>query len=106
MYRFASLTVSVAASILLLSATAASAQPNGNFYSAKPVAATAAKGSLVVRDTIWKCDGNGCASATRGKSRPAFVCESLVKEVGQIATFRAGAEEFDAEALAKCNAKA
>ncbi|MGH6781141.1 MAG: CC_3452 family protein [Sphingomonadaceae bacterium] len=105
MYRFASLFVSVAASVLLLSATAASAQPNGNFYSAKPVVAAPAS-SLVVRDTIWKCDGNGCASATRGKSRPAFVCESLVKEVGQVATFRAGTEEFDADALARCNTKA
>src|SRR5262245_39381126 len=105
MYRFASLLASAAASVLLLSATAASAQPDGAFYTAKPVAASTAS-SLVVRDTIWKCGADGCASATRGKSRAAFVCESLVKEVGQISSFRAGAQEFDAEALAKCNAKA
>lgn len=105
MTRFASLLASAAVSFLLLSATAASAQPSGNFYSAKPVAAPAAT-RLVVRDTIWKCDGNGCASATKGKSRAVFVCESLAKEVGQLASFRAGTEEFDADALAKCNAKA
>ncbi|RJF93994.1 CC_3452 family protein [Sphingomonas cavernae] len=105
MIRFAPLFASAAASFLLLSATAASAQPNGSFYAAKPVATSTAT-SLVVRDTIWKCDGNGCASATKGKSRAAFVCESLAKELGQLASFRAGAEEFDAEALARCNAKA
>ncbi|MCJ8156566.1 CC_3452 family protein [Sphingomonas sp. LaA6.9] len=105
MIRFAPMFASAAASFLLLSATAASAQPAGSFYAAKPVAASAS-GSLVVRDTIWKCDGNGCASASKGKSRAAFVCESLVKEVGELASFRAGTEEFGAEALAKCNAKA
>jgi len=105
MFRFASLLASAAASLLLLSATAASAQPGGAFYAAKPVTASTA-GSLVVRDTIWKCDANGCASTTKGKSRAAFVCESLVKEIGQVASFRAGTEDFDADALAKCNAKA
>lgn len=104
MIRFAPLLASAAASFLMLSATAASAQTNGSFYAAKPVAPSSDT-SLVVRDTIWKCNGDGCASATKGKSRAAFVCESLVKEVGEVASFRAGTEEFDAEALAKCNAK-
>jgi len=105
MLRTFSLAASAVASVLLLSATAASAQPAGAFYSAKPIAASSAA-KLVVRDTVWKCGADGCASSTKGKSRAAFVCESLVKEVGQIESFRAGAEQFDADALAKCNAKA
>ncbi len=105
MLRLSSLIASAAGSVLLLGATAASAQPASVFYSAKPVAASAAT-KLVVRDTVWKCGDGGCVSTSRGKSRAAFVCESLVKEVGQIESFRAGAEEFDADALAKCNAKA
>lgn len=105
MTRLAPLAASVAVPLLLLFAPAAvSAQPNGQFYSARPVNAPSVA-SLVVRDTIWKCGGEGCASATRGKSRPAFVCESLAREVGELASFRAGDKEFDAEALAKCNSR-
>jgi len=104
MTRFASLSAAAIASFMLLSATAATAQSNTVFYAAKPVAESSAK--LVVRDTLWKCGTNGCISTTKGTSRPAFVCEALVKEVGAIASFRAGAQEFDAEALAKCNARA
>lgn len=105
MLRLSPLAASAAASILLLSATAANAQPAGSFYSARPVAASAVA-KLVVRDTVWKCGADGCVSNTKGKSRAAFVCESLVKEIGQIESFRAGSDEFDADALARCNAKA
>ena len=102
MLRLSPLAASAAASILLLSANA---QPAGSFYSARPVAASAVA-KLVVRDTVWKCGADGCVSNTKGKSRAAFVCESLVKEIGQIESFRAGSDEFDADALARCNAKA
>lgn len=104
MPRFAPLSAAAIASFMLLSATVATAQPNPAFYAANPVAAGASK--LVVRDTLWKCDTNGCFSTTKGNSRPAFVCEALVKKVGEVASFRAGEQEFDAEALAKCNARA
>ena len=105
MFRASSLIASTAASVLLLGAAAAHAQPASVFYSAKPVAASSAT-KLVVRDTIWKCSEGGCVSGSKGTSRAAFVCESLVKQVGQVESFRAGAEEFGADALAKCNAKA
>jgi len=105
MFRVPTLIASAAASVLLLGATAANAQPAGAFYAAKPVAAAGAT-RLVVRDTMWTCAESGCVSGSKGTSRAAFVCESLVKQVGQVESFRAGTEEFGAEALAKCNAKA
>ena len=92
-------------SVFLLTATASNATSGGAYYAAKP-ATTSSAARFVVRDTLWKCSDAGCASAIKGNSRPAFICESLVKEVGALTTFRAGAEEFSAEALAKCNAKA
>ncbi|MBB5686569.1 CC_3452 family protein [Sphingobium boeckii] len=92
-------------SVLLLTAAASSAATGGAYYAAKPIKASA-DARLVVRDTLWKCSDAGCASALKGNSRPAFVCESLVKEIGALVSFRAGQEEFSAEALAKCNAKA
>jgi hypothetical protein len=105
MIRLSSLAVSVAASVLLLGATAASAQPSSAFYAAKPAAAANAA-RLVVRDTLWMCGGAGCSSNSKGGSRPAIVCESLAREVGTLESFRAGDVTFDAAALAKCNAKA
>lgn len=92
-------------SVLLLTAGASHAATGAAYYAAKPAAAPSAT-RFVVRDTLWKCSDAGCASAIKGSSRPAFICESLVKEVGALASFRAGSEEFGAEALAKCNAKA
>ena len=101
-----SLCTAAITSVLLLTATASSAATGGQaYYAAKPVAA-APVNQLVVRDTLWKCTEAGCASAIKGSSRAAFICTSLVKELGALASFRAGTEEFDADALAKCNAKA
>ena len=91
-------------SLALLTAPAADAAGPA-YYAAKPVT-TATTSRMVVRDTLWKCSDAGCASAIKGSSRAAFICESLVKEVGALASFRAGTDEFGAEALAKCNAKA
>jgi hypothetical protein len=105
MLRVSTIIASAAASLLLLGATAATAQPAGAFYAAKPVAA-AGTSKLVVRDTMWTCGESGCVSGSKGTSRAAFVCESLVKQVGKVESFRAGTEEFSAEALTKCNAKA
>jgi len=99
-----SLSASLLTSALLLTASAANAQPGAGFY-AKPVTAPAAS-SLVVRDTLWKCADGACVANPKATSRPAFICQSLAKKVGELSAFRAGSEEFDAEALAKCNAKA
>lgn len=104
MQRFLSLALSFAASFTLISATAATAAPATGAYAAKPAAAAA--GRMVIRDTIWQCGDAGCASAMQSKSRAALVCSSLVKEVGALNSFRAGDTEFDADALAKCNARA
>lgn len=105
MIRLTSLVVSAGATLLLLGATAASAQPAGSFYAAKPAAAANAA-RLVVRDTLWTCGEGGCVSNSKGGSRAAIVCESLAREVGTLESFRAGGVTFDADALAKCNTKA
>lgn len=94
---------SAVTSVMLLAAAPADAQTGG--YAAKP-AAKPATSRLVVRDTVWTCGEAGCASSSRASSRPAFVCESLVKQVGTLESFSAAGKAFDADALAKCNTKA
>ena len=108
MTRFPALLASMAASFVLLSATAANARPanaHGPFYQATAVAAPSAD-KLIIRGNVWKCAGAECASANPGESRAAIICEALAKEVGALSAFRAGDQAFDDAALAKCNAKA
>lgn len=99
-----SLAAAFATSFTLLGPTTAEAAPGG-YYKAKPVAA-AVDSRLIVRDAPWRCDANGCVSSVKAASRAAHMCESLVKKIGAVTSFRAGDAEFAADELAKCNARA
>lgn len=75
-------------------------------YVATPVSAPAA-GKTVARNMVWTCDGARCVAQQEGStSRPAIICAVAVKELGPLSSFTVGDEAFDADALAKCNAKA
>lgn len=102
MLRSLTLILSLLSSFTLLGATAWAAP--GNFYSATPATAPAV-GKSVVRNLIWNCDGQACVAA-QGNSRPAIVCATVARELGALTAFRAGEESFDADALARCNARA
>ncbi|WOK38202.1 CC_3452 family protein [Sphingomonas sp. C3-2] len=95
-------SIVLAALALVAPASAFAAEPAGPFYSAT-FATAPSKTSLIVNDHLWKCDENGCASAKPAKSRPAVMCQGLTRKLGTITAFRAGSENFDAAALAKCN---
>ncbi|MGN6270392.1 MAG: CC_3452 family protein [Sphingomonas sp.] len=74
------------------------------YYTATPTAAPA-EASYVTSNTIWSCNGGTCV-AQKAADRPQFVCERIAKSVGKLDSFSAGGEALDADALAKCNAKA
>ena len=65
----------------------------------------AASGTKVARETLWRCGTEGC-TASSGTSRPEITCAHAVREVGKVTSFSFKGEAFDADALAKCNAKA
>ena len=62
-------------------------------------------GSKVARETLWRCGTDGC-SASNAASRPEITCAHAVREVGKVTSFSFKGAAFDADALAKCNAKA
>jgi hypothetical protein len=93
-----------AAALLALAPMTGFAQNARGFYAATPTAAPTQE-SLITRGTAWKCDGGTCTAA-KGTSRDTIMCELVAREVGTLIAFRAGATDFNAEALAKCNAKA
>lgn len=103
MIRIATVAAAAAAMLAIAPATAAQGGPRG-YYAATPVTAPT-KTSLVTRSTIWKCDAGTCTAA-KANARDNIVCELVAREVGQLTAFRANGAEFDADALAKCNAKA
>ena len=73
-------------------------------YRAEPTAKPALT-KIVLRDTIWSCGDAGCAAA-KSSSRPAIVCEVLVKEVGALRSFSVAGQPIGPEQLEKCNARA
>ena len=93
-----------AAATLALAPVSGFAQTTRGYYSATPVTAPA-KASVVTRTTVWKC-GEGTCVASKATSRDSIMCELVVREVGTLQSFSANGTAFDADALAKCNARA
>jgi hypothetical protein len=90
--------------LLAASATPAFAGP-APAYRLAPVAALAAADTVVVRDVLWSCNETNCV-ARSATSRPAIVCATAARKIGELASFTANGKEFTAEELAACNAKA
>ncbi len=103
MATFTTLARSLAPLALVIAAGAAQAAPTG-YYAATPAAAPA-KSSLMTRDTPWRLQG-GTYVADRAPERADVLCQLVAGRVGQLSAFSAGGASFDADALARCNAKA
>ena len=80
------------------------AQAQSPQYHAIPATAST-KASVIADGVMWRCGSEGCV-ATNATSRPAIVCAQAVRQVGKLTSFSVGTAAFDADALAKCNAKA
>lgn len=104
MTRIVSFAAAIATSVMLLSATAGNAQPTGGYYNATPIAAPS-KASVITSGTLWKC-ADGVCSAKKSTQRDTIMCQLVVQRVGELSAFTAGEAAFDADALAKCNARA
>jgi uncharacterized low-complexity protein len=104
MTRFYAVAAAAAASLALVPAAGIAQNAPRGYYAATPATAPT-KASLVTRSTIWKC-GEGSCTAAKANARDNIVCELVVREVGKLDAFSANGTAFDADALAKCNAKA
>jgi len=90
--------------LLILSVMSAIAVPAGAAsYSAKLSAPTS--GHIVARDINWACAGDSCQGVTED-SRPAVICQGLVKRTGKVENFLVDGRAFSEADLAKCNASA
>ncbi|WP_293874936.1 MULTISPECIES: hypothetical protein [unclassified Sphingomonas] len=89
--------------VATLAGTPAAAAP-ADVYAAVP-AAPSTKSSFITRSTAWRLQ-NGTFVAGQAPERPAVLCELVVRQVGALTSFSVGGKAYDADQLAKCNAKA
>jgi len=68
--------------------------------------ATPTTATLVVKDLRWSCVGDSCSAPRTATSPDGNVCSAVVRKLGALTSFSAGAKTFDAAALEKCNAAA
>jgi hypothetical protein len=85
-------------------AAGAAAAAAADTYVAVPTAPSA-KASFITRSTVWRAREGGFV-AGQAPERPAVLCELVAREVGTLSSFTVGGTAYDAEQLAKCNAKA
>jgi hypothetical protein len=100
MMRLAHVAAVAAASLSFAPAMAA----QGAYYQAT-LATAPAKSAVVTRDTLWRCAGTTC-TAPRSGTRDAILCELVAQSAGQLTGFTVAGAAYDADRLAKCNAKA
>lgn len=92
-------------SALLLTPFAAHAQaPAADYYTATPVAKPG-KTSVITRSTVWKLRDTAYV-ANKAPEREIVLCELVAQRVGTLSAFTVAGQAFDADALAKCNARA
>lgn len=94
----------LAAAVLVSASATASAAETGIYYAATP-AATPGQTTLIANGMVWKWNAPAYV-ATRSGQRPGIVCATVAERAGKLAAFSAGGQAFDADALAKCNARA
>src|SRR6186713_311939 len=104
MTRILSIAAALAGSIMALSPTAGIAQGPGGYYTATPVAQPT-KTSFITSNLMWKWRDTAF-TANKTNSRDGIVCQMIVQRAGTLSEFTAGGTAFDADALAKCNARA
>ncbi|MEY4270569.1 MAG: hypothetical protein RLZZ58_1785 [Pseudomonadota bacterium] len=101
--HIASLLAAIFISTVTLWTTTATAATTP-YYSAE-LAAPSADAKLIVRGTVWKCEGATCVAGKAG-SRPQIICATLVREVGRLNSFSVGGKAIEQAELDACNAKA
>ena len=104
MTRFSQIATALVGTVMLLSPIAGQAQAPAGYYTAVPVAKPT-KTSLITHSTVWKWQDTAFV-ANKAPERETIVCELIVQRVGALSAFTVAGQALDADALAKCNARA
>ncbi len=88
---------------LLFGAPAAHAAPKGAYYEVQLAQASPAK-KTIIRGVVFQCNGTRCLAPLSG-SAAKNVCISVARELGEVASFKAGERVLGADEMANCNVK-
>jgi hypothetical protein len=98
------LSLLAALSSVALAGAPAAAQTTTAYYVAVPQAQPT-KTAFVTRSAAWRYRG-GAFVAAQAPERAQVLCQLVAENAGGLASFTVGGKAYDADALAKCNAKA
>ncbi|MBB4152370.1 hypothetical protein GGQ80_000246 [Sphingomonas jinjuensis] len=98
------LTLLAALSSVVLAAAPAATQTTTAYYVAVPQAQPT-KTAFVTRSAAWRYRG-GVLIAAQAPERAQVLCQLVAETAGGLSSFTVGGKPLDADALAKCNAKA
>lgn len=93
----------VLGAVAALAPVAAIAQTTGYYVATPGVAPTST--SFITNEMTWKWSDTAFV-ARQGDHRDAITCQMIAARAGKLTSFTAGGTAFDADALAKCNARA
>ncbi len=93
----------LASGTLLFGAPAAHAAGEGPYYRVELAQPAVAKKSII-RGVVFQCEGTVCRAPITG-SAPKNVCVSVARELGEVASFKAGERLLSTDEMANCNVK-
>ena len=105
MQSFVFAAIALATTAALFSASTADARGKPVYYEAT-LASPASDSITIVKGVIWHCEGTSCRAAQAASGRDAYVCQRMVRKMGDVTAFVAAGEAFDEAALAACNGDA
>ena len=93
--------VSVAAALMLVAATSASAQSVG--YVAETAAPSRVNGAVTAAKVPWTCEGATCKASAPAALNQQEMCSDLSRQVGALKSYRYGDVSLGAAQLQQCN---
>ena len=96
------MSVRIVATAAFLAAIGAPAFAAAPVYHATLAAPGAA--AVVVRDLRWQCEGTSCWAPFTATASDSTVCAAVVRKLGAITAFTAGARDLAAAEIDRCNA--
>lgn len=80
----------------------ATAAPRAGLYSVTLAAPLAAPKQEIINGNVWKCAESRCSARADG-ARALFVCQTLVRKIGPVASFSAPQGPLSEEDVRRCN---
>lgn len=97
--------LTTAATLLLATAFAGSADARPRAFTAQLTQPVAERVEFIAEGAVWRCEGDACR-ATVANTASVAGCRDVVRRVGAVASYGPETAPFNADRLTRCNAVA